>query len=177
MSKLPNRQPVLKPQDFYLLLTLATLDDQGTSYPELAAFTGLSMSEVHGALKRAEAARLLFFEAKRPRILLSAFKEFLFHGAKYVFPAVRGSMVVGVPTAHAAAPLNARIAPSADPAPVWPSIEGPVRGIALIPLYPSAPAAALRNAALYENLALFDALRAGNVRERALAQELFEQRL
>ena len=177
MPRFPNRQPVLKPQDFYLLLVLAALEDQGTTYPELAAFAGLSMSEVHGALKRAEVARLLFFEAKRPRILLPAFKEFLFHGAKYVFPAVRGSMVAGVPTAHAAAPLNAQIAPSADPSPVWPSIEGSVRGMALIPLYPSAPAAALRSPALYENLALFDALRAGNVRERALAQELFESRL
>ena len=145
MAKLPNRQLVLKPQDFYLLLALAAHGDQGTTYPELAALAGLSMSEVHGALKRAEAARLLFFDAKRPRILLPAFKEFLFHGAKYVFPAVRGSMVAGVPTAHAAPPLQAHIAPSADPAPVWPSIEGSVRGIALIPLYPSAPAAALRN--------------------------------
>jgi hypothetical protein len=177
MLRLPNRQPVLKPQDFYLLLALAACRDQGTTYPELASFTGLSMSEVHGALKRAETARLLFFEAKRPRILLPAFKEFLFHGARYAFPAVRGSMVAGVPTAHAAPPLNAQIVPSADPAPVWPSIEGSVRGIALIPIYPSAPAAALRSPALYENLALFDALRAGNARERALAQDLFEARL
>ena len=86
-------------------------------------------------------------------------------------------MVAGVPTAHAAPPLNARIAPSADPPPVWPSIAGSVRGMALIPLYPTAPAAALRSPALYENLALFDALRAGNARERALAQKLFEARL
>lgn len=86
-------------------------------------------------------------------------------------------MVAGVPTAHAAPPLNAQIAPSADPPPVWPSIEGTVRGISMIPLYPSAPAAALRNLALYENLALFDAVRAGNARERALAQLLFEERL
>ena len=177
MPRPANRQAVLKPQDFYLLLALAACRDQGTTYPELAAFSGLSMSEVHGALKRAEAARLLFFEAKRPRILLPAFKEFLFHGAKYAFPATRGSMVAGVPTAHAAAPLNARIAPSSDPPPVWPALEGTVRGIALLPLYPSAPAAALRSAALYENLALFDAIRAGNARERALAQELFETRL
>lgn len=177
MAKLPNRQPVLKPQDFYLLLALAALGDQAKTYPELAEFSGLSMSEVHGALKRAEAARLLFFDAKRPRILLPAFKEFLFHGAKYVFPAVRGSMVAGVPTAHAAAPLNKHIAPSSDPAPVWPAFEGTVRGVALIPLYPSAPAAALRSQALHENLALFDALRAGNARERALAQDLFEKRL
>jgi hypothetical protein len=177
MPRQPNRQLVLKPQDFYLLLALAACGDQVLTYPELAAFTGLSMSEVHGALKRAEAARLLMSEARRPRILTPAFKEVLFHGAKYAFPPVRGALVAGVPTAHAAAPLNAHIAPSADPAPVWPAIEGSVRGMALIPLYPSAPVAALRNAALYENLALFDAIRAGNVRERALAQSLFEARL
>lgn len=177
MPRLPNRQPVLKPQDFYLLLALAVCRDQGTTYPELAAFAGLSMSEVHAALKRAEVARLLFFETKRPRILLPAFKEFLFHGARYAFPAVRGSMVAGVPTAHAAAPLSAHIAPSADPAPVWPLMDGSVRGMAFIPIYPSAPAAALRSPALYEHLALFDALRAGNTRERALAQKLFEDRL
>ncbi|PIV33247.1 MAG: hypothetical protein COS34_08775 [Lysobacterales bacterium CG02_land_8_20_14_3_00_62_12] len=172
-----NRQPILKPQDFYLLLALAACRDQGTTYPELAALAGVSMSEVHGALKRAEVARLLFFETKRPRILVPAFKEFLFHGAKYAFPPARGSMVAGVPTAHAAAPLNAHIASSSDPAPVWPCIAGTVRGIALIPLYPSAPAAALRNPVLYESLALFDALRSGNVRERALAHQLFEDRL
>jgi len=177
MPRPTNRQAVLKPQDFYLLLVLAVCRDQGTTYPELAALSGLSMSEVHGALKRAEATRLLFFEAKRPRLLLPAFKEFLFHGAKYAFPATRGSMVAGLPTAHAAAPLNTHIAPSADPPPVWPAIDGKARGTALIPLYPSVPAAAQRSAALYESLALFDALRIGNARERALAQELFKARL
>jgi hypothetical protein len=177
MPRRPNRQLVLKPQDLYLLLALVACRDQGTTYPELAAFAGLSMSEVHGALKRAEAARLLMFEERRPRILTPAFKEFLFHGAKYAFPPVRGALVAGVPTAHAAAPLNAHIAPSADPVPVWPAIEGSVRGMALIPLYPSAPAAALHSAALYENLALFDAVRAGNARERTLAQRLLEERL
>ena len=177
MARPQNRQMVLKPQDFYLLLALAALGEQGTTYPELAAYTGLSMSEVHGALKRSEAARLMFFEGKRPRLVLSAFKAFLFNGAQYAFPATRGSMVAGVPTAHAAAPLNAHIAPSADPPPVWPAVEGSVRGVALIPLYPSAPAAALRGPALHEILALFDALRIGNVRERSLTNELFEARL
>ena len=177
MPRQANRQLVLKPQDFYLLLALQACREQGSSYPELAAFAGLSMSEVHGAFKRAAAARLLFFDDRRPRILLPAFKEFLFHGAKYAFPAVRGALVAGVPTAYAAPPLSAQIAPSADPPPVWPAMEGSTRGMALIPLYPSAPLAALRNPALYENLALFDALRTGNARERALAERLFEERL
>ncbi len=177
MAKLPNRQLVLKPQDLYLLLALMACRAQGTTYPELAAYTGLSMSEIHAAFKRAEIARLLYFEDRRPTLIANALKEFLFYGAKYAFPAVRGGIVGGVPTAHAAPPLDTHIAPSADPAPVWPFIEGRARGSALIPLYPSAPAAALRHAALYENLALFDAIRIGNLRERTLAQRLLEERL
>ena len=135
------------------------------------------MSEVHAALKRAAAARLLFFDGKQPRLVLPAFKEFLFHGARYAFPAVRGSMVAGVPTAHAAAPLNAQIAPSADPPPVWPALEGTVRGVALVPLYPSAPAAALRREALHQNLALFDATRCeGATRGNAHSNESCSRR-
>ena len=177
MRRPVNRQPALKAQDLYLLLVLLAKRGEVLTYPELAAYSGLSMSEVHGALKRAEQARLLAFVDKQPRIIVPAFKEFLLHGARYAFPAARGAMVGGVPTAYAAAPLNAKIAPSSDPPPVWPHAAGSARGIALIPLYPSAPAAALRSPALYENLALFDALRMGNARERNLAAKLFEARL
>lgn len=177
MSKIANRQLSLKPQDLYVLLALTAWGEAPITYPQLAAFAELSISEVHGALKRAEQARLLFFDAKRPTIIKTALKEFLFHGAKYAFPPVRGTMVGGVPTAYAAAPLNAQIAPSADPPPVWPSALGSVRGIGLVPLYPTVPTAALRSPALYENLAMFDALRSGNARERTLAQQLFEERL
>jgi len=177
MRRIANRQPTLKAQDLYVLLALAAWGGKAVTYPEFAAFAGLSMSEVHGALRRAELARLLAFEDKRPSIIKPNFKEFLFHGARYAFPPARGTLLAGIPTAYAAPPLNTMIAPSADPPPVWPQAEGSTRGIALIPLYPTAPAAALRNATLYENLALFDALRSGNARERALAQKLLEERL
>lgn len=177
MRRPVNRQPALKAQDLYLLLALLARCGEVLTYPELAAFVGLSISEVHGALKRAEQARLLAFVDKQPRIIVPAFKEFLFYGARYAFPAARGGMVGGVPTAYAAAPLNALIAPSADPPPVWPHAEGKARGIALMPLYPSAPTAALRSPALYEYLALFDALRMGNARERTLAEKLLEERI
>lgn len=176
MRRPVNRQPALKPQDLYLLLALLARRDEPVTYPELAAFAGVSISEVHGALRRAELARLLSFIDGKPSLIKLAFKEFLFHGARYAFPAARGGMVGGVPTAYAVAPLDALIVPSSDPPPVWPHAEGKARGLALVPLYPSAPAAALRNSALYENLALFDALRMGSVRERSLAKELFEQR-
>lgn len=172
-----NRQPALKAQDFYVLLALLALRGQSLTYPELAAYAGLSMSEVHGALKRAEQARLLAFVDKQPRLVAPAFKEFLLHGARYAFPAARGTMAGGIPTAYAAPPLAALILSSGDPPPVWPHADGSTRGIALTPLYPTAPAAALRSPALYENLALFDALRIGGARERNLATQLFEERL
>lgn len=177
MRRAINKQPALKAQDFYLLLVLLACRGEVKTYPELAAYSGLSMSEVHGALKRAEQARLLAFVDKQPSIIIPAFKEFLLYGARYAFPALRGGMVGGVPTAYAVAPLSSLIAPSADPVPVWPHAEGGARGVALIPLYPSAPAAALRSPELYENLALFDALRMGNARERNFAIKLFEERL
>jgi len=177
MSHVTNRQPTLKPQDLYLLLALLAWNREGITYPGLAELTGLSVSEVHGALKRAAVARLLYFEKRAPAIIKPAFREFLFHGARYAFPVKRGTMVGGVPTAYAAPPLKDQMGPSADPPPVWPCAEGSVRGIALIPLYPTVPAAALRAPVLYENLALFDALRSGNSREQTLARRLLEERM
>ncbi|QKT03542.1 hypothetical protein HUS23_06840 [Ectothiorhodospiraceae bacterium 2226] len=177
MARARNPQPALKAQDLYLVLALAARGPTPSSYPELAAFTGLSMSEVHGALKRAHQAQLLYFDDRRPTLIAPALREFLLHGARYAFPAARGSMVAGMPTAHAAPPLVEHIVSGGEPPPVWPYADGTVRGIALYPLYPSVPAAAQRNQALYEYLALFDALRSGNARERALARDLLDARL
>jgi predicted nucleotidyltransferase len=63
------------------------------------------------------------------------------------------------------------VVPGESP-PVWPHAEGTVMGPGLLPLYGNLPLAALEDPALYELLALFDALRAGpaDARERALAE-------
>ena len=45
MRRLVNSQPVLKAQDFYLLLALLARQGEVLTYPDLAAFSGLSMSE------------------------------------------------------------------------------------------------------------------------------------
>jgi hypothetical protein len=63
--------------------------------------------------------------------------------------ALHGRLTRGVPTAYAAAPLNKIIAPSSDPPPVWPHKGGGARGVALAPLYPTAPDAALRDEMLF----------------------------
>ena len=107
-----------------------------------------------------------------------ALRLFVQHGARYCFAPLRGELTRGLPTGYAAAPLEGLIvAPASEPPPVWPDPHGTRRGMTLHPLYPSVPEAARRNPALYELLALFDAVRAGSPRERALALPLIEERL
>lgn len=175
MPKFSNRQISLKPQDLYVVLALVSRAQPPTSlYADLAALTGLAVSAIHASLKRAAASKLVLFQERKPTVLKAALLEFLVHGARYAFPPVHGGLTRGVPTAYAAAPLDALIAPSADPSPVWPHAAGAVRGLALAPLYPSVPEAALGNPRLYAAMALVDALRMGQAREREAAQALFK---
>lgn len=94
--------------------------------------------------------------------------EFALHGAKYAFAPERLPVGPGVPTSHSA-PAFAGVFAAGHESLVWPDAHGAVRGEGLVPLHPCVPGAALRDAALYELLALFDALRAGRARERGMA--------
>lgn len=94
--------------------------------------------------------------------------EFALHGAKYAFAPERLPVGPGVPTSHAAPAFAGVFAQGHDPL-VWPDAHGAVRGEGLAPLHLCVPGAALRDAALYELLALFDALRVGRARERGMA--------
>jgi hypothetical protein len=86
-------------------------------------------------------------------------------------------VTIGFPTAHGAAPLKELLTASKEPPLVWPHPEGIARGPGLLPLYENLPMAAQGDPALYELLALFDALRTGQARERELARKLLEERL
>ena len=94
--------------------------------------------------------------------------EFAVHGAKYAFAADRLPVAVGVPTSHSAPAFAGVFAPGSDDW-VWPHPSGSARGQGLAPLHPSAPFAAMQDEKLYHMLALFDALRVGRARERAIA--------
>jgi hypothetical protein len=54
---------------------------------------------------------------------------------------------------------------------VWPDPEGEIQGLAVKPLYSSAPRAAKKNEKLYALLAAVDALRIGRAREREAAEK------
>ena len=96
--------------------------------------------------------------------------EFTLHGARYAFPPERLPVGPGVPTSYAA-PAFAGVFPEGHEPLVWPDSRGTARGEGIAPLHPGVPRAALADPALYELLALFDALRAGRSRERGMAMK------
>lgn len=173
-----NPQIVLRPQDLVVLLRLALEPGVAPTYAALAGELGLTASEIHAGVERAVMAQLARKDrAGKPSVVRDALKLFVEHGARYVFPATHGGVTRGMPTGYAAAPLKDRIVQPNEPPPVWPHKNGTVRGVAFYPLYPTVPEAAGRNPALYELLVLFDAVRGGSPRERALALELLDERL
>lgn len=163
-----------KPQDVVVALKLS-LPSATQSYADLGQSLGMSASEVHAAVRRLVDARLVVPETKEVR--REALRNFLIHGVPYAFPAQLKEVTRGVPTAWAAPVMAGKLVATDILPPVWPDPDGRVQGSALKPLYASVPAAARNDAALYDLLALVDALRIGRARERAFAEKEITQRL
>jgi len=168
---------MLKPQDILVLLKLLALGQRDWTYAWLGVQLDMSPSQLHAAVKRALAAQLAVREGDRIVPNRRNLLEFLLHGIRYVFVPERGELTRGMPTAYAAPPLVNQFAGIEEPPPVWPTPDGPVRGQAFCPLYSLAPGAAAKDAALYEWLALVDAIRGGRARERELAGKELTTRL
>jgi len=92
-----------------VLLKISKYYDGRPPYLQIASELYLSPSRVHASVKRAKLARLLHGTelSKKPNYV--ALEQFLIHGVKYAFPAVRGELSRGVPTGHSAPPLNESI--------------------------------------------------------------------
>lgn len=163
-----------KAQDVVVALKLC-LEGARRSYAELGQELGMSASEVHAAVRRLGEARLVDPETREIR--REALRNFLIHGVPHAFPASPKEVTRGMPTAWAAPVLSGKISASEQIPPVWPDADGKVQGAAVQPLYASVPGAARRDPALYDLLALVDALRIGRARERALAEKEIGQRL
>lgn len=160
--------------DVYVLAKLL-LEKGKRPYSVVAHEIGMSASEVHAAIQRLGQAGLVDIESRRP--IKGSTKEFLFHGVPYAFPAALGGPTRGVPTGYAAPPLSSQLGGASGSAiPVWPDAGGTVRGFAVEPLHPSAPSASSKDSEFYEALALIDALRGGQVRERQMAREELNRR-
>lgn len=177
MKRASGRQWVLKPQDLAVALKLVALKGQWLPYAALAGTMHMSRFEAHAAVQRLTAARLVAVIDGQPRPVLAALRGFVIYGAPYVYPAVRGEMTIGFPTAYGVSPLKEMIVASSEPPPVWPHPKGIARGPGLLPLYENLSLAAQQDPRLYELLGLFDALRTGQARERELARKYLEERL
>ena len=157
-----KRQWALKPHDLAVALKLVVQRGAWLPYATLAKQLRLSAFEAHAAVQRLMVARL------------AVERDGSVHP---VMAALRGEVTIGFPTAYAVPPLRDMVLFSEDMPPVWPHPEGPARGPTLLPLYEKLPLAARDDAAFYELLALFDALRMGQAREREIASRLLEERL
>jgi hypothetical protein len=164
----------IRSQDILILLKLLSLK-QGVPWRQIdiAQAIGISQSDVTMALERSKNAGL--YDASQRYPLKAALKEFLIHGLKYVFPAVPGALVRGVPTAHSAKPLSDNIIAAEQY--VWPWHEGEVRGQSIDPLFKTVPAIVKQDVQLYALLALVDAIRVGRARERQLGIKELEKRI
>ncbi len=165
----------IKPQDILVCLKLLASGWPGT-YAKLGQEVGLSASEAHAEMRRAQQSGLIQPLGDQPN--KSALAEFLLHGLRYVFPVQPGPSTRGMPTSYGAQPLAHEFAVSEqDDIPVWPDPQGTRRGYEFKPLCRSVPVAARNDPKLYEWLVLVDALRGGRARERELAAKIVKQRL
>lgn len=176
-SRLSQAQWSLKPQDLAMAFKLVSMKGQKLPYAVMAQAMHLSQFEAHACVSRLTASRLLTEVNGLPALVMPAFRPLVLEGAAYFFPAVRGEVTVGFPTAYGVEPLKSTLLFTDELPPVWPHAEGTVRGSTLLPLYPRLPLAAQSDPVFYELLALFDALRIGQAREKAMVRKLLEERL
>jgi hypothetical protein len=171
------RRQAIKPQDVVILFSLLLVKGGDWVIAEIANRACLSVSEAHAGIKRLEVAGLL--NPMTRSVVLDAAEEFLVHGLRYAFPASKGKVVRGMPTAHSAPPLSNRIVSESAESDiyVWPCAFGQSRGTSVHPLYKSVPDAAQKDPGMYEFLALSDALCIGRARERKIAAELLVEKL
>ncbi|WP_413663223.1 hypothetical protein ACG1BZ_19265 [Microbulbifer sp. CNSA002] len=145
----------------------------------LAAETGISKSQVSLSLNRCIEVGLAIKDRKLgvPRANTKALYEFILYGLRYVFPARPGRITRGIATAFAAPVLQEKLMSAGEFQPVWADACGNTKGMEVAPLFKSAPQAVKRDPEMYALLALVDAIRIGQPRERNLAAKLLKQHL
>lgn len=157
-----KRHRGMRSQDIVILLKIAALGEREWFAKDLAFTLDISQSEVSESLNRSQITGLL--SENKKKLMKNNLLEFLAYGLCYVYPAEPGAIQRGLPTAHNAPPLKNIIL--SEESYVWPWAEGEIRGQAIEPLHPGVPGACIKDSALYELLALTDALRLGRRREK-----------
>lgn len=163
---------MLKPQDVIVALKIHVAGPM--PFSALGASVGISASQAYSAVQRAIRCGILAEGGKRIKPV--ALLEMLV-ALKRFFPAEKGAITKGIPTAHSGPPLKDIVTGSQEATVVWPDPDGTTVGIAYVPLYKTVPHAAKSDNELYELLSLVDALRSGRAREVAIAKNELASRL
>lgn len=147
------------------------------SVRSLQADTGISKSQVSLSLKRMYDVGLAKIDRKLglPKTNTKGLLEFIAYGIKYVFPAKEGELTRGISTSIAAPVLQGKLMSSGEFSPVWAYAKGNSKGLSIEPLHPHVFKAIRRDGRMYAFLALTDAIRLGNPRERNFALDTLQQ--
>lgn len=139
----------------------------------LAEALAISKTEVSASLRRSLDVGLARRDRHSglPRANRSALLELGEHCLRWVFPVRPGPLARGIPTGFAAPVLADQVLSAGQNPYVWPDARGKATGQSITPLYKSVPLAVRRDADLYAMLAVLDALRLGQPRERAIARD------
>lgn len=145
------------------LYTARALEDQ----------TGISKTQIALALKRCVEIGLARYDRlyEVPRVNTKLLFNFIIHGVPFVFHTRYGELTRGIATSFAAPVLEKSLFSSGEHVPVWPDARGKTMGLTVEPLFKTAAIAARRDPEMYALLALIDAIRLGQPRERSFAIE------
>jgi DNA-binding transcriptional ArsR family regulator len=147
------------------------------SVRSLEADTGISKSQISLSLKRMNEVGLAKIDRKLgiPKANSKALLEFIAYGIRYVFPAKQGELSRGITTSIAAPVLQGKLMTAGEFATVWPYAKGKTKGFAIEPLHPNIYKAVRYDGRMYAYLALTDAIRLGNPRERNFAMDTLQK--
>jgi hypothetical protein len=164
----------MRPQDIVILLKIISKGNKPWQNKDLAAELLLSPAEISLSLYRSESSGLIDYSGSKT-VYRQSLMEFLEHGLRYVFPAIPGTLVNGLYTAHSHPFMQRHF--DSDMNYVWPEGRGEGRGLAIEPLYKDQVKAAQGDPKLYLMLALIDVIRVGRVREMKVAIEELKRQL
>ncbi|OLS59538.1 hypothetical protein PSEMO_55050 [Pseudomonas putida] len=141
--------------------------------------TGISKTQISVSMTHCMQIGLAKADRKLgiPRANTKALLEFILYGLKYVFPARAGELTRGIATGFAAPVLEKSLISAGEFVPVWSYARGNTMGMKVEPLFRTAADAARKDPEMYALLALIDAIRLGQPRERNLAAQLLRERL
>lgn len=161
--------------DIAVILAAGLAEAQGWTYSSLGERMSLSASQVHRAVVRCKAARLMSPSGRE--VNADPLLELFEHGFRWVFYPELKPVARGVPTAHSSPVMASHVDARGAGAMVWPSPLGDVRGQGVAPLYGGAPELVRLWPELYDILTLLDVLRLGRRREVSVALGLLHQKV